>query len=311
MRPVMSEGTAYHIPVLLKPAVDGMNIRAGGVYVDATFGGGGHSKEILSRMDPESRLYGFDKDEDAVRNVIADPRLTLVRSDFRYLRNFLKYYGHEQADGILADLGVSSHQFDDPERGFSFRFEGGLDMRMNRQSRLTAAEVVNTYDEERLANVLYLYGELRNSRRLASALAKARAKRRIETIEDFLAVIKPLSGKEHEKKELAKAFQALRIEVNHETESLKEMLTAATDMLRPGGRLVVITYHSIEDRMVKNLMKTGNCEGVTEKDFFGNARTPFRLVSNKAIVPDEDERERNPRSRSARLRIAEKKTTEE
>ena len=307
----MSEEAVYHIPVLLKPSVDGMNIHTGGVYVDVTFGGGGHSKEILSRLDPTSHLYSFDQDEDAEKNIIADPRFTFVRSNFRYLRNFLKYYGQEQVDGILADLGVSSHHFDDSERGFSFRFEGKLDMRMNKRSGLTAAEVVNTYDEERLANVFYLYGELKNSRKLASVLVKARAEKYIGTIEEFLAVIKPLFGREREKKELAKVFQALRIEVNQEMEALKEMLTAATDVLKPGGRLVVITYHSLEDRMVKNLMKTGNCEGVMEKDFFGNVQTPFRLVNNKVIVPDEEEQERNPRSRSAKLRIAEKKTTDE
>lgn len=307
----MSEETVYHIPVLLKSSVDGMNIHTGGVYVDVTFGGGGHSKEILSRLDPTSHLYSFDQDEDAEKNIIADPRFTFVRSNFRYLRNFLKYYGQEQVDGILADLGVSSHHFDDSERGFSFRFEGKLDMRMNKRSGLTAAEVVNTYDEERLANVFYLYGELKNSRKLASVLVKARAEKYIGTIEEFLAVIKPLFGREREKKELAKVFQALRIEVNQEMEALKEMLTAATDVLKPGGRLVVITYHSLEDRMVKNLMKTGNCEGVMEKDFFGNVQTPFRLVNNKVIVPDEEEQERNPRSRSAKLRIAEKKTTDE
>ena len=307
----MSEETVYHIPVLLKPSVDGMNIHTGGVYVDVTFGGGGHSKEILSRLDPTSHLYSFDQDEDAEKNIIADPRFTFVRSNFRYLRNFLKYYGQEQVDGILADLGVSSHHFDDSERGFSFRFEGKMDMRMNKRSGLTAAEVVNTYDEERLANVFYLYGELKNSRKLASVLVKARAEKYIGTIEEFLAVIKPLFGREREKKELAKVFQALRIEVNQEMEALKEMLTAATDVLKPGGRLVVITYHSLEDRMVKNLMKTGNCEGVMEKDFFGNVQTPFRLVNNKVIVPDEEEQERNPRSRSAKLRIAEKKTTDE
>lgn len=307
----MSEETAYHIPVLLKPSVDGMNIHTGGIYVDVTFGGGGHSREILNRLDSTSHLYSFDQDEDAEKNIIADPRFTFVRSNFRYLRNFLKYYGHEQVDAILADLGVSSHHFDDSERGFSFRFEGKLDMRMNKRSGLTAAEVVNTYDEERLANVFYLYGELKNSRKLASVVVKARAEKYIGTIEEFLSVIKPLFGREREKKELAKVFQALRIEVNQEMEALKEMLTAATTVLKPGGRLVVITYHSLEDRMVKNLMKTGNCEGVMEKDFFGNIQTPFRLVNNKVIVPDEKEQEQNPRSRSAKLRIAEKKTSDE
>lgn len=303
----MSEETVYHVPVLLHPSVDGMNIQPGGVYVDVTFGGGGHSREILRRMDSTAHLYSFDQDEDAEKNILADERFTFVRSNFRYLKNFLRYYGCEQVDAILADLGVSSHHFDDSERGFSFRFEGKLDMRMNKRSGLTAADVVNNYDEERLADIFYLYGELKNSRKLASVIAKARSKAPLTTIEEFLNVVKPLFGREREKKELAKVFQALRIEVNQEMEALKEMLAAATEVLKPGGRLVVITYHSLEDRMVKNLMKTGNTEGRVEKDFFGNVETPFRLVNNKVIVPDEDEQQRNPRSRSAKLRIAEKK----
>mgnify|MGYP000161072098 FL=1 len=235
-----------------------------------------------------------------------DPHFTFVRSNFRYLHNFLRYHGIEQVDAILADLGVSSHHFDDSERGFSFRFDGMLDMRMNKRAGCTAADIVNTYEEERLADIFYLYGELKNSRKLASVIVKARATRQISTIGDFLDIIKPLFGREREKKELAKVFQALRIEVNREMEALKEMLYAATEALKPGGRLVVITYHSLEDRMVKNIMKTGNIEGKAEKDFFGNVQTPFRLVNNKVIVPDETEIERNPRSRSAKLRIAEK-----
>lgn len=303
----MSEETVYHVPVLLHPAVDGLNIRPGGVYVDVTFGGGGHSREILRRMDGSAHLYGFDQDEDAERNIVDDSRFTFVRSNFRYLRNFLRYYGCERVDGILADLGVSSHHFDDGERGFSFRYEGGrLDMRMNKRSGLTAADVVNTYAEEQLADIFYLYGELKNSRRLASALVKERAKSPIVTIEQFLAVVKPLFGRDREKKELAKVFQALRIEVNQEMEALKEMLAAATEVLKPGGRLVVITYHSLEDRMVKNLMRAGNAEGRMEKDFFGNVQAPFRPVNSKVIVPDEEEQRRNPRSRSAKLRIAER-----
>ena len=229
-----------------------------------------------------------------------------MRSNFRYLRNFLRYYGCEEVDAILADLGVSSHHFDDSERGFSFRFEGKLDMRMNKRSGLTAADVVNTYAEERLADIFHLYGELKNSRRLASALVKARTRTPIATIDDFLAVVRPLFGREREKKELAKVFQALRIEVNQEMEALKEMLSDATRVLKPGGRLVVITYHSLEDRMVKNLMRAGNTEGRIEKDFFGNVQAPFRLVNNKVVTPDDDEQQRNPRSRSAKLRIAEK-----
>lgn len=297
----------YHIPVLLKESIDGMNICPSGIYVDVTFGGGGHSKEILSRLDEEGHLYSFDQDEDAERNIVNDGRFTFVRSNFRYLHNFLRYYDVEEVDGILADLGVSSHHFDDSERGFSFRFDGKLDMRMNKRAGMTAAEVVNTYSEERLADIFYLYGELKNSRKLASVLAKARAIRPIVTIGDFLEIIKPLFGREREKKELAKVFQALRIEVNQEMEALKEMLYAATQALKPGGRLVVITYHSLEDRIVKNVMKTGNIDGKAEQDFFGNVQTPFRLVNNKVIVASEEEVMRNPRARSAKLRIAEKR----
>ena len=248
----------YHIPVLLKESIDGMNLQPGGVYVDVTFGGGGHSKEILHRGDSSIRLFSFDQDEDAERNIVDDDRFTFVRSNFRYLYNFLRYHGIEQVDGILADLGVSSHHFDDSERGFSFRFDGNLDMRMNKRSGKTAADIVNTYDEERLADIFYLYGELKNSRKLASTIVKARNRKAIVTIGDFLEIVKPLFGREREKKELAKVFQALRIEVNQEMEALKEMLLSAMEMLRPGGRLVVITYHSLEDRMVKNIMKTGN-----------------------------------------------------
>lgn len=303
----MKEEMTYHIPVLLMPSVEGMNIRPDGTYVDVTFGGGGHSREILTRLGNGGRLLGFDQDEDAEQNIVNDPHFTFVRSNFRYLHNFLRYHGIEEVDGILADLGVSSHHFDDSERGFSFRFDGALDMRMNKRAGITAADVVNTYDEERLADLLYLYGELKNSRKLASVIVKARARQKISTISEFLDIIKPLFGREREKKELAKVFQALRIEVNQEMEALKEMLYAAANALKPGGRLVVITYHSLEDRMVKNIMKTGNVEGKTEKDFFGNVQTPFRLVNNKVIVPDEAEIARNPRSRSAKLRIAEKR----
>ena len=301
------EELTYHVPVLLKESVDGMNICPNGTYVDVTFGGGGHSREILSRLEKDGRLLGFDQDEDAERNIVDDPRFIFVRSNFRYLHNFLRYHDIEKVDAILADLGVSSHHFDDSERGFSFRFDGVLDMRMNKRAGLTAADVVNTYAEERLADIFYLYGELKNSRKLASVIVKARANGQIKTIGEFLEIIKPLFGREREKKELAKVFQALRIEVNQEMEALKEMLTAATEALKPGGRLVVITYHSLEDRLVKNIMKTGNVEGKTTQDFFGNLQTPFKLVNNKVIVPDEEEIERNPRSRSAKLRIAEKK----
>ena len=299
--------TTYHIPVLLAPAVDGLDIRPDGIYVDATLGGGGHTREILRRLGPGGRLLGFDQDEDAERNIPDDPRFTFVRSNFRYLHNFLRYHGIRHIDGLLADLGVSSHHFDDSQRGFSFRFDGELDMRMNKRAGQTAADIVNTYDEERLANVFYLYGELKNSRKLAAAISRARAQAPIATIGQFLDIVKPLFGREREKKELARVFQALRIEVNHEMEALREMLLAAAGALRPGGRLAVITYHSLEDRLVKNLMKTGNVEGKVEKDFYGNVQTPFRLVNNKVITPDEDEVARNPRSRSAKLRIAEKR----
>ncbi|MBO5795346.1 MAG: 16S rRNA (cytosine(1402)-N(4))-methyltransferase RsmH [Bacteroides sp.] len=302
-----NEERTYHIPVLLMPSVDGMNIRPDGIYADMTFGGGGHSREILSRLGDGGRLLSFDQDEDAERNIVDNPHFTFVRSNFRYLKNFLRYHGIEQVDGILADLGVSSHHFDDSERGFSFRGDGPLDMRMNKRAGITAADVVNNYSEERLADIFYLYGELKNSRKIASVLAKARAIQPINTIGEFLEVIKPLFGREREKKELAKVFQALRIEVNHEMEALKEMLCATAEVLRPGGRLVVITYHSLEDRLVKNMMKTGNVEGKMEKDFYGNVETPFRLVNNKVIVPSDEEIAENPRSRSAKLRIAEKK----
>lgn len=303
----MNEEITYHVPVLLKESVDGMNICPEGTYVDVTFGGGGHSKEILRRLGDSGRLLGFDQDADAENNIMDDGRFIFVRSNFRYLKNFLRYHDVEGVDAILADLGVSSHHFDEADRGFSFRFDGKLDMRMNKRAGMTAADIVNTYDEDKLADIFYLYGELKNSRKLASVIVKARADKNIETIGDFLEIIKPLFGREREKKELAKVFQALRIEVNREMEALKEMLYAATDALKPGGRLVVITYHSLEDRMVKNVMKTGNVEGKTEQDFFGNVLTPYRLVNNKVIVPDEAEVERNPRSRSAKLRIAEKK----
>lgn len=296
----------YHIPVLLKESIDGMNLQPRGIYVDVTFGGGGHSKEILHRGDSSIRLFSFDQDEDAERNIVNDVRFTFVRSNFRYLYNFLRYHGIEEVDGILADLGVSSHHFDDSERGFSFRFDGNLDMRMNKRSGKTAADIVNTYDEERLADIFYLYGELKNSRKLASTIANARNRKAIVTIGDFLEIVKPLFGREREKKELAKVFQALRIEVNQEMEALKDMLLSAMEVLKPGGRLVVITYHSLEDRMVKNIMKTGNIEGKTIQDFYGNSQTPFKLV-NKVIIASDEEVKRNPRSRSAKLRIAEKK----
>ena len=302
----MEEAPTYHVPVLLQQSIEGLNINPAGTYVDVTFGGGGHSREILKHLGAQGRLLSFDQDADAERNIVTDKRFTFVRSNFRYLQNFLRYHEVEAIDGLLADLGVSSHHFDDSERGFSFRADGPLDMRMNKRAGQTAADIVNEYSEEKLADVFYLYGELKNSRKLASIICKARTQQAITTISGFLEVIKPLFGKEREKKELAKVFQALRIEVNQEMEALREMLLAATKALKPGGRLVVITYHSLEDRMVKNLMKTGNVEGKAEKDFYGRVSTPFSLVNNRVIVADEEEVERNPRSRSAKLRIAEK-----
>ena len=304
----MAEETVYHVPVLLKESVDGLNITEGGNFVDVTFGGGGHSKEIYSRMDKNGHLYSFDQDADAEKNAdgFDTKRFTFVRSNFRFLKNFMRYYGVEHIDGLLADLGVSSHHFDDSARGFSFRFEGKLDMRMNQRTGMTAADVVNTYEEERLAGVLYLYGELKQSRKIAAALVKARQEKPIETIGDLMEVSKTFFRNEREKKDMAKLFQALRIEVNHEMDALKEMLKSATEMLKPGGRLVIITYHSLEDRIVKNLMKTGNVEGKEDKDFFGKVNTPYRLVNRQVIVPTDEEMARNPRSRSAKLRIAEK-----
>ena len=307
----------YHIPVLLNESIEGLNLHANGTYVDVTFGGGGHSREILSRLEAGSHLYSFDQDADAEQNIgkmgLSDEqvdRFTFVRSNFRYLKNWMRYYGIEHLDGLLADLGVSSHHFDDETRGFSFRFEAPLDMRMNKRAGQTAADILNEYDEERLADLLYLYGELKQSRRIASAIVKARGQKTYKTTNDLLTVVEPFFQRAREKKDVAKMFQALRIEVNHEMDALREMLTAATELLRPGGRLSVITYHSLEDRMVKNIMRAGNIEGKVKQDFFGKIETPFRLVNNKVITASNDEQERNPRSRSAKLRIAEKKANE-
>ena len=305
----------YHIPVLLQQSVDGLNIHEDGVYVDATFGGGGHSREIMRRLNGKGRLFGFDQDIDAFNNFISQSNnevdfcsgFQFVRSNFRYMANFLRFYGVDKADGILADLGVSSHHFDESGRGFSFRVEGELDMRMNQRGGITAADVVNTYDEKRIADILFIYGELKNSRRMADAIVKARKNEPIRRIEQLVAVLEPFMQRQRVKKDMAKAFQAFRIEVNHEMDALREMLQQTIRILKPGGRLVVITYHSLEDKLVKNLMRTGNCEGVEEKDFYGNCLTPFQLVNRKVIVPDTQEQERNPRSRSAKLRIAELK----
>jgi len=303
---MISNEETYHVPVLLKESVDGLNIVPDGIYVDVTFGGGGHSREILSRLGENGHLYSFDQDEDAEKNILNDNRFTFVRSNFRYLRNWMRYYGIEQIDGLLADLGVSSHHFDDETRGFSFRFDAPLDMRMNKRSGVTAAEILNTYDEEQLANIFYIYGELKNARKIAASIIRARGEKPIVTTGDLMQITENLFMRERVKKETAKLFQALRIEVNHEMEALKEMLYGAQEVLREGGRLSVITYHSLEDRIVKNIIKAGNVEGKVKQDFFGRTEAPFRQISNKVIVPNEEEQLCNPRSRSAKLRIAEK-----
>ena len=299
----------YHTPVLLNESIDGLNIHKGGVYVDVTFGGGGHSREIISRFKGGEHLYSFDQDADAEKNIgaIDTAQFTFVRSNFRYLKNWMRYYRVDKIDGLLADLGVSSHHFDDERRGFSFRFDAPLDMRMNKRAGKTAAEILNNESEERLADIFYIYGELKNSRRIAAAIVKNREQKSIETTQDFMNVVEPLFKKEREKKDLARLFQALRIEVNHEMDALRDMLKAASELLAPGGRLSVITYHSLEDRIVKNVMKTGNAEGKVAQDFFGRIESPFMLVNNKVIIPQQDEIESNPRSRSAKLRIAEKR----
>jgi S-adenosyl-methyltransferase mraW len=316
----------YHVPVLLKESVNGLHIKPNGIYVDVTFGGGGHSREILSRLGADGHLFSFDQDADAENNIfedsgdakdcsneqkgkrfVDDSRFTFVRSNFRFLKNWMQYYGIEQIDGLLGDLGVSSHHFDDESRGFSFRFDAPLDMRMNKRAGKTAADIVNEYDEEQLANLFYIYGELKNSRRIAFALTNVRRQKPIATTSDFISAVEPLFKREREKKDMAKLFQALRIEVNHEMTALKEMLMAATDVMKPGGRLSIITYHSLEDRIVKNIMKTGNIEGKVEQDFFGHIDSPYKLINNKVIVPSEEEQSQNPRSRSAKLRIAERK----
>ncbi len=303
------EQYTYHTPVLLQESIDALDVKANGVYVDVTFGGGGHSRELLSRLGNEGRLYSFDQDEDAEENIgRVENRgsFTFVRSNFRYISNWMRYYGEEYLDGILADLGVSSHHFDDAERGFSFRYDAPLDMRMNKRAGTTAADIINTYDEKQLAEIFYLYGEMKNSRAVAKAIVNARLQDEIKSTGQLASVLEPVLKKEREKKELAKAFQALRIEVNHEMEALAEMLASATNLLRSGGRLVVITYHSLEDRLVKNIMKTGNVRGVVAKDFYGNVDSPYKMVG-KVVLPTYEEQERNPRSRSAKLRIAEKR----
>ena len=307
----------YHVPVLLNESIEGLNIHPNGVYVDVTFGGGGHSREILSRLKEGCSLYSFDQDADAELNISKmglsndqTDRFTFVRSNFRYLKNWMRYYNIDHIDGLLADLGVSSHHFDDETRGFSFRFDVPLDMRMNKRAGRTAADILNEEDEEKLANILYLYGEIKQSRRIASAIVKARAQLEFKSTNELLTIVEPFFSHAREKKDMAKMFQALRIEVNHEMDALREMLLAATDLLSPGGRLSVITYHSLEDRMVKNIMKSGNIEGKVKQDFYGKRETPFKLINNKVITASNAEQEQNPRSRSAKLRIAEKKAND-
>ena len=303
---MVTTAKTYHVPVLLHESVDGLDIKPDGIYVDVTFGGGGHSKEILTRLGKRGHLYSFDQDADAENNIVDDRRFSFVRSNFRYLRNWLRYYQIEEIDGLLADLGVSSHHFDDETRGFSFRFDAPLDMRMNKRAGKTAADIINEYDEGKLADIFYLYGEMKNSRRIANAIATYRQQQRISTTGDLIAATEKLMRSEKEKKDLARLFQALRIEVNHEMDALRDMLNGASQVLKKGGRLSIITYHSLEDRIVKNTMKAGNAEGKIEQDFFGRVSSPFRLINNKVITPDEQELQNNPRSRSAKLRIAEK-----
>ena len=294
----------YHIPALLPQTIEALDITPNGTYIDVTYGGGGHSRAIVEKLSNEGHLYGFDQDMDAVSRAMTDSRFTIVHSNFRFIVNFMRYHKVDEVDGILADLGVSFHHFDDPDRGFSFRWNGPLDMRMNRSSSLTAAEVVNTYSEERLADIFYLLGEIKNARRVASAIVKARNNAEITTIEQLLDVVTPLIDPARHKKELAKLFQALRIEVNHELDVLEEFLNGALKLLKTDGRIAIITYHSLEDRLVKNFFRAGNFEGKENKDFFGRNLSPFKLLTSRPIVPDDDEIERNPRSRSAKLRVA-------
>ncbi|MCH5346444.1 MAG: 16S rRNA (cytosine(1402)-N(4))-methyltransferase RsmH [Muribaculaceae bacterium] len=299
----MTQAT-YHIPALLAETLEALDIRPDGTYVDATYGGGGHSRAILDRLAGEGRLLGFDQDEEAVERAVVDPRFTIVHGNFRFLSNFLRYYRVDGVDGILADLGVSFHHFDDPERGFSFRWEGALDMRMNRRAPRSAAWLLANSDAARLASIFKTYGELPQARRLADAIVRARATAPVETVERLLEIARPLINPRQEKKELAQLFQALRIEVNDETGALRQLLEQALKTLKPGGRLAIITYHSIEDRMVKNFMKTGNLEGTVDKDFFGRSLAPMKLLTSRPVVASEAEVAANPRSRSAKLRVA-------
>ena len=301
----MSNTEVYHTPVLLKESVDGMQIEPNNTCIDVTFGGGGHSREILSRLKGKGHLYSFDQDADAEKNAPDDNRFTFVRGNFRFIYNFMHYHNTTKVDAIIADLGVSGHHFDDETRGFSFRFDADLDMRMNKRGGETAADLLNRATEEELTRIFKLYGELNCARKLAAKIVKIRAEKPIKRVNELIEIAKPFCPPQREKKEMAKVFQALRIEINKEVEALQEMLKGAKDLLKPGGRLVVITYHSIEDRIVKNFMKSGNFEGKVEQDFFGRVISPFDM--KKVIVPTEQEQEINPRSRSAKLRIAIKK----
>ena len=299
---------SYHTPVMLEPCLNGLNIKKDGVYLDLTFGGGGHSKAILGELGPGGRLFAFDQDLDAIENAEAlgkDNRLSFIRSNFRYLKNWVEYYDIEP-DGILADLGVSSHHLDDGTRGFSFRSDAPLDMRMNQKSRLTAAQVVNEYSEEQLTRIFRLYGEVKEPQRVARAIVKARENGALQTTGALSETVGQVLPRDREKKELTKVFQALRIEVNGEMKALSEMLRGAVEVLKPRGRLVVLSYHSLEDRLVKNIIRSGNVEGNVEKDIFGRAEAPLRAVGKGVSTPDEEEIERNPRSRSAKLRVAER-----
>lgn len=297
---------AYHIPALLPEVIQGLNINPDGIYVDVTYGGGGHSRAIVDSLSPKGHLYGMDQDLDAVSRAMVDPRFTIIRGNFRFIGNFLRFYGVDSVDGILADLGVSFHHFDDPARGFSFRWEGPLDMRMNQSAPTDAAKILADYPEERLADIFHLYGELKSARRIASAIVKARQTAPVDTVERLLSTASPMINPRQEKKELAQLFQSLRIEVNGEIDALKALLSASLKALKPGGRLAVITYHSLEDRLVKNFMRDGDFSGTPQKDFYGRSLAPMKLLNSKPITASDSEVERNPRSRSAKLRIAQK-----
>lgn len=297
--------SVYHIPALLEECLQALDLRPEGTYVDATFGGGGHSRAIVDRLSDDGHLYSFDQDDEAVERAFSDPRFTMVYGNFRFLKNFMRYYGVDSVDGILADLGVSFHHFDDSNRGFSFRFDGKLDMRMNRRAEHSAAWILENYPEEQLANIFTLYGELRQGKNMARAIVQRRQSGTpVDTVEALIETVSRYISPKKEKKELAMLFQALRIEVNGEMQALEQFLTQTIEVLRPGGRLVIITYHSLEDRLVKNFIRSGNFTGNVQRDFYGRADVPLKALSNKPIVPSEEEVERNPRSRSAKLRVA-------